>query len=300
MTEIKGSESGQRTEDGWTSVDESRPASASSSASGGASPAPSSPSDAPASSSGAVSPSDLVLVVEPLLPQRLRRPSDALRFLATLLGLVAVVLLALVAQETLKGLESDVTEGTARAPGFLTGLAGFIGGAAVLAVPAGFAVERVFHRDGLRVAEGLIAAIAGMLVSFGLGTWLVVYGPEDLYQLFTGGRGSVEPLNTLLTSVIAYATAVRISRRPNWRMIMWTAVVIDVFALFTGIAATVLGVLVTILVGMAVGYATLYGIGSPNTRPPGSAIVGVLRRLGFPPAGARLGHPGGRDRRQIA
>lgn len=258
MTEIKGSDAGQRTEDGSSPADESRPA-----------------------------PSDVVLVVEPLLPQRLRRPSDALRFFATLIALIGVVLLALVAQETLRGLESDVTEGTARAPGFLAGLAGFIGGAAVLAVPAGFAVERVFHRDGLRVAEGLIAAIAGMLVSFGLGEWLVAYGPDDLYHLFTGDRSNVEPLNTLLTSVVAYATAVRINRRPTWRTMMWTAVVIDVFALFTGVAATVLGVLVTILVGMAVGFATLYGIGSPNTRPPGSAVVATLRRLGFAPAGAR-------------
>jgi uncharacterized protein (TIRG00374 family) len=268
VTEIKGRESWQPTEGDLSSVGESRPA-----------PVP--------PPSTAVTPANMVLVVEPLLPQRLRRPSDALRFFATLLGLAGVILLALIAQETLKGLESDVTEGTARVPGFLAGLAGFLGGAAVLAVPAGFAVERVFHRDGLRVAEGLIAAIAGMLVSFGLGEWLVSFGPEDLYQLFTGGRGSVEPINTLLTSVIAYATAVRISRRPNWRALMWTAVVVDVFALFTGVAATVLGMIVTILVGMAVGYATLYGIGSPNTRPPGSAVVAVLRRLGFSPAGAR-------------
>jgi uncharacterized membrane protein YbhN (UPF0104 family) len=222
-----------------------------------------------------------------LLPQRIRRPSDALRFFATLICLAGVVLLALVAKQTLNGLEADVTDGTSRAPGFLTGVAGFLGGAAVLIVPAGFAVERVFHRDGLRVAEGLVAAIAGMLVSFGVGEWLILYAPNDLYQLFTGNRSSVEPLNTLLTSVIAYITAVRISRRPTWRAVMWTAVVVDVFALFTGTAATALGVLVTILVGMAVGYATLYGIGSPNTRPPGSAVVAALRRLGFAPSGAR-------------
>ncbi len=231
--------------------------------------------------------SDAVLVVEPLLPQRLRRPSDALRFFATLLSLAGVILLAMIAKQTLNGLEADVTEGTSRAPGFLTGTAGFIGGAAVLAVPTGFAIERVFHRDGLRVAEGLIAAIAGLLVSFGVGEWLVASAPGDLYQLFTGGRSSVEPLNTLLTSVIAYITAVRINRRQTWRAMMWTAIAIDVFALFTGAAATALGVTVTILVGMAVGYATLYGIGSPNTRPPGSAAMAVLRRLGFPVTGAR-------------
>ncbi|GII66792.1 hypothetical protein Skr01_68770 [Sphaerisporangium krabiense] len=228
----------------------------------------------------------LVLVIEPLLPQRLRRPSDALRFLATLVALAAVILLALVAKQTLNGLERDVSDGTNRAPDLLIGVAAFIAGTAVLAVPAAYAVERVFHRDGLRVAEGLIAAIIGMLASFVLGEWLAVAGPGDLRQLLTGGR-QVEPINTLLTSVVAYVTAVRISRRPTWRAVMWMAIALDVFALFTGAEATALGVFVTYLLGLAVGYATLYVVGSPNTRPPGSTVAGSLRKLGFVPARAR-------------
>ncbi|SDI01687.1 conserved hypothetical protein [Sinosporangium album] len=228
-----------------------------------------------------------VLVVEPLLPQRLRRPSDALRFLATLLSLTVVVLLSLVAKQTLNGLEADVEEGAARAPDLLISVSTFLGGALVLAIPVAFAVERVFHRDGLRVAEGLIAAIVGMVVSFFVGEWLIATGPGDIRQLLTGGRPDVEPLNTLLTSVIAYVTAVRISRRPTWRAVMWTAVALNVFALYTGTNITLPGAIVTILLGMAVGYATLYSVGSPNTRPPGSAVVASLRRLGHSPIKAR-------------
>ncbi|MFF4418803.1 YbhN family protein [Streptosporangium sp. NPDC001559] len=227
-----------------------------------------------------------VLVVEPLLPQRIRRPSDLLRFLATLLGLVAVVLLALVAKKTLNGLEGDVIDGTNRAPFLLSGLAGVLSGAAMLGVPTAYAIERVLHRDGLRVAEGLFAAIAGMVLSFALGEWIVGAGPEDLWLLLTGGRQGVEPLNTLLTSVIAYVTAVRISRRPTWRAALWSAVALNAVALFAATAATILGIVVSILVGLAVGYATLYGIGSPNTRPPGSTIVATLAKLGFAPARA--------------
>ncbi|WP_449062559.1 lysylphosphatidylglycerol synthase transmembrane domain-containing protein [Planomonospora algeriensis] len=228
-----------------------------------------------------------VLVVEPLLPQRIRRPSDALRFLATLLALAAVILLALVAKKTLNGLEADVTEGTRRVPFLLSGLVGVLGGGAMLAIPAAYAIERVIHRDGLRVAEGLFAAIAGMVLSFVLGEWIIAAGAEDLRLLLTGGRTGVEPLNTLLTSVIAYTTAVRISNRPTWRAALWTAVAVNAIALFAGLAATVLGIVVSILVGLAVGYATLYGVGSPNTRPPGSAIVAAVRKLGFHPVKAR-------------
>ncbi|MET9343797.1 lysylphosphatidylglycerol synthase transmembrane domain-containing protein [Nonomuraea sp. NPDC003804] len=227
-----------------------------------------------------------VFVVEPLLPQRLRRPSDALRFLATLLTLTAVILLMLVAQQTLIGLEQDVTQGTDRAPALLTRIATFLSGAAVLVVPAAFAVERVFHRDGLRVAEGLIAAIIGMAGSYLIGQWLVTNGPGDLATLLTGGR-DLEPLNALLSSVIAYATAVRISRRPTWRALMWTVTALSIFALFTGKQITLPSAIVTVLFGMAVGYGTLYGVGSPNTRPPGNAVISALRKLSFSPVSAR-------------
>ncbi|MER7505073.1 lysylphosphatidylglycerol synthase transmembrane domain-containing protein [Nonomuraea pusilla] len=226
-----------------------------------------------------------VYVVEPLLPQRLRRPSDLLRFIATLIVLGAVILLALVAKQTLNGLEADVTEGATLVP-LLSRIAAFLGGAAVLIVPAAFAVERVFHRDGLRVAEGLIAAIIGMAGSFLLGQWLVSGNLTDLNQLLTGGR-SIEPLNTLLTSVIAYATAVRISRRPTWRALMWTTIALYILAFFSGRQMTLPGAAVTVLVGMAIGYATLYGVGSPNTRPPGNAVVAALRKLSFTPVSAR-------------
>src|SRR5690606_41072175 len=86
-----------------------------------------------------------------------------------------------------------------------------------------FAVERVFHRDGLRVAEGLIAAIIGMVGAFLTGQWLLAGNADDLHQLLTGGR-SIEPINTLLTSVLAYTTAVRMARRPTWRTLMWAVI----------------------------------------------------------------------------
>ncbi|MFC5835734.1 TIGR00374 family protein, partial [Nonomuraea insulae] len=230
-------------------------------------------------------PENDVYVVEPLLPQRLRRPSDLLRFIATLLVLGAVTLLALVAKQTLIGLEADVKEGAELVP-LLSRIAAFLGGAAVLIVPVAFAVERVFHRDGLRVAEGLIAAIVGMAGSFLLGQWLVAGNADDLRVLLTGDR-TIEPLNTLLTSVIAYATAVRISRRPTWRMLMWTTVALYILAFFSGRQITIPSAIVTVLVGMAIGYATLYGVGSPNTRPPGSAVLAALRKLSFSPVSAR-------------
>ncbi|MFI9557819.1 YbhN family protein [Nonomuraea endophytica] len=229
-----------------------------------------------------------VYVVEPLLPQRLRRPSDLLRFIAALLALAAVVLLSLVAKQTLNGLAGDVAEGANLVPNLLSRVAAFLGGGAVLIVPVAFAVERVFHRDGLRVAEGLIAAIIGLVGSFLIGEWVMSSDAAgDLRQLLTGNRPGVEPFNTLLASVVAYSTAVRISRRPTWRALIWTVIALDVLSLFTSKQLTLPSAMVTIVAGMAIGYGTLYGVGSPNTRPPGTAVIAALRKLSFQPVSAR-------------
>jgi len=235
----------------------------------------------------AASGQDVVLVAEPLLPQRIRRPADALRFLLTLVILGAVVLLAMAMQSTLTGLEIDVRAGTGRTPDVLSVLAGLVGDAAVLVVPVAFAVERVFHRDGMRVTQGLLAAILALVISYSLDEWLLSSsGPDELRRLLTVGR-EIEPLNTVLTAAIAYATAVRMWRRPRWRALMWAALGLDVLALFTASKATALGVILTYLVGQAVGFGTLYGIGSANTRPPGTAVLAALRKLGFVPVSAR-------------
>src|ERR1700754_4525895 len=70
-------------------------------------------------------------------------------------------------------------------------------------------------------------------------------------------------------------------------MLMWATVALYILAFFSGRQITLPSAIVTVLVGMAIGYATLYGVGSPNTRPPGSAVVAALRKLSFPVVSAR-------------
>jgi uncharacterized membrane protein YbhN (UPF0104 family) len=226
------------------------------------------------------------VVDEPSLPPRIRRPSDAIRFLLSV-GVIGLILgLAHVARQTTTGLTSDIAHGTEQAPHLVLTLANLASGIGVLAVPVAFGVDRVLHRDGLRVAIGVLAAVVALGVSLALDTWINAAGIRDLAWYLTWKRHGgwfPGPAHIDITPVIAYVTAVGLAGRTRWQLVTWTVVGLDAVASLTTGSITPLAVLTTYVIGRAVGYGTLYAIGSPNTRPPGKAVVAALRRVGLEP-----------------
>ncbi len=229
------------------------------------------------------------LVEEPSLPARIRRPADAIRFLLSV-GVIALILvLAHVARQTTSGLASDITHGTERAPHLLLTLAGLASGIGVLAVPVAFGVDRLIGRDGLRVAIGVLAAVVALGVSLTVDSWANAAGMRDLAWYLTWKRHGgwfPEPAHLDITPVIAYVTAVRLAGRTRWQLVTWTVVALDAVASLTAGAITPLAIVTTYVIGRAVGYGTLYAVGSPNPRPTGRAVMTALRRVGLDPVRA--------------
>jgi uncharacterized membrane protein YbhN (UPF0104 family)/tRNA A-37 threonylcarbamoyl transferase component Bud32 len=231
-------------------------------------------------------PGVVVPVTEPSRPRRIRRPGDAIRLLATLAALGIVLLLPSIARQTTTGIQSDITHGTAQTPHFLLMLANLVSTFGLLAVPVAFAAERLLRRDGLRVAVGLLAAVIALSVTLALDSW-VASGPSGLvdYLAWTRRSGGAvpDPLHTDLTPVIAYVTAVRLGGRPRWQAVTWTVIALAALAALAAGYASPLALAVTYLIGRAIGYGTLYAAGTPNPRPPGTAVIAALRRLGIEP-----------------
>ena len=227
-----------------------------------------------------------VVVDEPTRPARLRRPSDGIRF-ALSVGLIGVILVtAHFARQTTYGLSSDIAHGTEQAPHFFLSLAGLVSGFGVLAVPVAFGVDRVLHRDGLRIAIGVLAAVAALGASLALDGWTTATGMRDLAWYLTWQRHGgwfPGPAHIDITPVIAYFTAVKLGGRTRWQIATWGVIGLDAVASLTTGAITPLAVLTTYLIGRAIGYGTLYAAGSPNTRPPGRSVAAALRRLGLDP-----------------
>jgi uncharacterized protein (TIRG00374 family) len=244
------------------------------------------PGDDKDSCAGTTPHTDPVARDEPLLPARVHRPVDLMRFLFGLLGIAIVLMIAGFAHATTSGVEQDIAEGATHAPEPLITIAGLLATVAVLIVPVAFAVERLIKRDGLRIADGVLAAVLAHGVSLATDLWVSDAAPVAIRDALTRdapGGGLTDPVHGYLAPVIAYMTAVGMARRPRWRVALWFVLVVDSFAVLMGGYTTPFSIIVTVLIGWTVAYGTLYGVGSPNVRPTGQNLLAGLRRVGFAP-----------------
>ncbi|MEU4495095.1 lysylphosphatidylglycerol synthase domain-containing protein [Streptomyces sp. NBC_00210] len=226
---------------------------------------------------------------EPLLAARVHRPSDLLRLLIGILAIAVVLAIAAFAHGTTSGLEQDINKGTGQAPDLLVKIAGLVSSIAVLLVPVAFAIERLIKRDGLRIADGVLAAVLAHGVTLATDLWVARAAPSTLQEALTQtqtGGGLTDPVHGYLAPVIAYMTAVGMARRPRWRVVLWVVLLLDAFAMLVAGYTTPFSIILTVLLGWTVAYGTLYAVGSPNVRPTGQTLLAGLRHVGFRPVTA--------------
>lgn len=229
-------------------------------------------------------------VDEPILAARVHRPADLMRVLLGLLGIALVLAVATFAIGTTKGLEEDIEDAARSAPPLLIGFAGMASSIAVLIVPVAFAVERLIRRDGLRIADGVLAAVLAHGVSLSFSLWVARMAPEELRDALTtrvpGGTSATDAVHGYLAPIIAYMTAVGMAHRPRWRVLMWAVLILDAVSVLVAGYTTPFSIMVTVLIGWTVAYGTLYAVGSPNVRPTGQQLLVGLRHVGFLPVTA--------------
>jgi uncharacterized protein (TIRG00374 family) len=228
---------------------------------------------------------------EPLLPARVHRPSDLMRLLVGVLAVVILLAIAAFAHGTTSGLEQDINKGTGQAPDLLIKIAGLASSIAILLVPVAFAIERLIKRDGLRIADGVLAAVLAHGVTLATDLWVAKGAPGSIQEALTQpSPGDVhaltDPVHGYLAPVIAYMTAVGMSRRPRWRAVLWIVLMLDAFSMLVTGYTTPFSIILTVLIGWTIAYGTLYAVGSPNVRPTGQTLMAGLRTVGFHPVSA--------------
>ncbi|RPF36085.1 lysylphosphatidylglycerol synthase domain-containing protein [Streptomyces sp. TLI_185] len=228
---------------------------------------------------------------EPLLPARVHRPSDLMRLLVGVLGIILLLAIAAFAHGTTSGLEQDINKGTGQAPDLLIKIAGLASSIAILLVPVAFAIERLIKRDGLRIADGVLAAVLAHGVTLATDLWVAKGAPGSIQEALTQpSPGDIhaltDPVHGYLAPVIAYMTAVGMSRRPRWRAVLWIVLLLDAFSMLVTGYTTPFSIILTVLIGWTVAYGTLYAVGSPNVRPTGRTLMAGLRHVGFRPVTA--------------
>ncbi|MER5255427.1 lysylphosphatidylglycerol synthase transmembrane domain-containing protein [Streptomyces sp. NPDC002855] len=234
---------------------------------------------------------DRVAGDEPLLAARVHRPSDLMRLLVGILGIAVVLAIAAFAHGTTSGLAQDIDKGTDQAPDLLIKFAGLTASIGVLLVPVAFAIERLVKRDGLRIADGVLAAVLAHGVTLATDLWVAKAAPGSIQEALTRPspgdlHALTDPVHGYLAPVIAYMTAVGMSRRPRWRVVLWVVLLLDAFTMLVTGYTTPFSIILTVLLGWSVAYGTLYAVGSPNVRPTGQTLLAGLRHVGFHPVSA--------------
>ncbi|WWL57445.1 lysylphosphatidylglycerol synthase transmembrane domain-containing protein [Streptomyces virginiae] len=245
--------------------------------------------DAEAPHGHAPTAADRVEVDEPLLAARVHRPSDLVRLLVGILGIAVLLGIAAFAHGTTVGLEEDISKGTGQAPDLLIKVAALVSSIAVLLLPVAFAVERLIKRDGLRIADGVLAAVLAHGVTLATDLWVSQAAPDTIQDALTrsaGGGALTDPVHGYLAPVIAYMTAVGMTRRPHWRVALWVVLLLNALTMLVNGYTTPFSIILTVLIGWSVAYGTLYAVGSPNVRPTGQHLLAGLRRVGFQPVSA--------------
>ena len=237
----------------------------------------------PAPASGPAAPRSTTLLVD-TTAHRLRRTEDLLDLTLTLLGIFAVLILAIYARQTTTGVTQDVQNALAvvlrRILVFplqtIEGLATFI-------VPLAVLLDRVLRRSWRSLGQAVLSGIAGHLVAVAAMTGLVVWGPTALVMGLTVTASGTAQLgvSTVFASMAGLLTGAGDRNSSTVMRSGWAALLVVLgMAVLRG-ALTLPGAVLSLLLGRVVGLLVRYVFGVEDRRAHGVTLVRALRRAGI-------------------
>ncbi|OLO55132.1 lysylphosphatidylglycerol synthase transmembrane domain-containing protein [Actinomyces oris] len=237
----------------------------------------------PTPTSGPTAPCSTTLLVD-TTAHRLRRTEDLLDLALTLLGIFAVLVLAIYARETTTGVTQDVQNALAvvlrRILVFplqtIEGLATFI-------VPLAVLLDRLLRRSWRSCGQAVLSGMAGYAVAVAAMTGLVTWGPTALVMGLTVTASGTAQLgvSTVFASMAGLLTGAGDRNSSTVMRSGWAALwVVLGMAVLRG-ALTLPGAVLSLLLGRVVGLLVRYVFGVEDRRAHGVTLVRALRRAGI-------------------
>jgi glycosyltransferase 2 family protein len=240
-----------------------------------------------------------VEVVEPPLPSRIRRPTDLIRFLASLLLLALLLTIGAIATQTTDSVDQELSGAVALLPGPLLFIVNLIVGFGFLGVPIAIGIDLILRRRGRQLLEALLAVATAILVVAGLDAFLI--NADDAARLLaalTQPGGATNPFSALVAGVVAYFVVARVGERRLWIVASWVVVTAFMVTSLLARQHTLLSLTSSLLIGLAVGQGMRYLVGTIASRPSGRRIAVALVRVGLPLAKLERVVPDKRDGRR--
>ncbi len=247
-------------------------------------------------------PEHSTLVIEDgVIPPRVRRPTDLLRVVVSLVLIGIILTLAYFASSTTSGIQHDVTTGARGLPAILVLLVNAVSVLGVLLLPVSTAVDLLLRRRSRQLLEAVLALVVVVLAVSAGSSLILKFGAPALLEALTGSiTRTGHPLDALLAGLLAFITVARLLDRPRWS----TFGVLVVGGLFIGSVVnggtTVAALTLSLLAGWGVGLGVRYALGTPTTRPSGHEIAAALERAGYPVTVLRAARETERGRAYVA
>jgi uncharacterized membrane protein YbhN (UPF0104 family)/tRNA A-37 threonylcarbamoyl transferase component Bud32 len=220
------------------------------------------------------------LVVEDQLEPRIRIPSDLLRCLTALLEMALLLSLGLLAKATATGVEVDVVGVSEHLARGLVAPLHLLAYIALIVLPIALAIRLVMIGQLGKLSEAVAIGLVAGGVTVACDAILRLSSLAQVHEALArvGSPSGSAALDPYLTALAAYLTVIGMSGRQRWRTWFWLAIG---FYSLTSLAlehetTTVLSLLITLLLGSAVGSGLRYVIGANSERPSGAEIAGAL------------------------
>ncbi len=223
------------------------------------------------------------VIVKDWRPKRIHSTLDGLRLSATVAALIVLVGLATVATDTTAGANSDAGRAVKSLPSALVQLVDVGGSVAVLAVLVGLIVRALLRGQLRLLAESLISGVLCVAVIAAINLGLQHATDTALYHaLVLAGRQDVtRPLDAFLAALLTFVTMAEIGGDQRWWRAVIAGVAIYAVSLFAVGVASLPSLVLSGLLGICIGLALRYFLGTVNTRPDADHIAAELARGGL-------------------
>jgi uncharacterized membrane protein YbhN (UPF0104 family) len=214
---------------------------------------------------------------------RIRRPVDLMRSLISVLGIALAAGIGLLAHATAAGVEIDAVGAGRRLPESMLKVFGVAAAIALLLLPVALAARQLSRRQSQQLAEAVLTGAGTIGLVALVNTALRSAAAAPLYDAIAGshpGASTTGPLDGYLAGLIAYSAIIGLTGPSRWRTGLWLAVGVYAVASLAKSEATVLSLVITLLLGRAIGLGVRYAAGSWSQRPPAEQIAAALALVG--------------------
>ena len=234
------------------------------------------------------------LVVEDELESRIRLPTDLLRCVTAGIEIALLVGIALLGKATAIAVEDDIVAASNHLGRALIGTLHSLAFASLLVLPVVLAVRLVIIRELRRLAEAVVIGLIAAGITAACNAILSLAALADLYHALAHAGNA---LDESLAGLAAYLTVIGMSGHPRWRTWFGLAITFYFVTSLVEKHATILSLLITLLIGSAVGSGLRYLIGTNTERPTAVEIAAALSEAAVPLVEIRRVPNGGTENR---